>query len=156
MTEELEAAKRNLEEIQPPSLPPRAVPAEAKLPPILDAGRRTEVIAMATQILGSVLITAIGLFAILVVRGQWDWSFFLVLLMLNAKDPLVQLVAFLTGAQTAKVELKRKREKEQWEEEKEELRQALTLANIELEKVRAEARIREEMLTSLPPRPRDE
>jgi hypothetical protein len=147
-----------LELVGPPNLTPPA-PSTTKtteMPPILDPERKAEVRAMSVQTAGGVAITAIGLFYLLYNTDAFSIPLFVSLLMFSAKDSLISLVSFLTGARAEKLELKLEKKKTEWEEErktsreawemqKEHMRQALTLANIELASVRKELSLVKEM-----------
>ena len=162
-----------MNEISKPKLPPldkkREITEDEKekekvIPPILDKNRRMEVASESVKAIGTILISAIGIFSILVMKGIFDLAVFLAFMMLACKDTVTLLVGFLTGASADKLKIQHDREKkewerkrderrEEWDEEKEKLRFMITEVNIENAKVRAELdserKLKEEMLKTI-------
>lgn len=118
---------------------------EKKIPPILDPGRVAEVRAETVKIVGSMIITFIGLFSILLIKGELDWAFFGILYVFNVKDLLTSFVSFLTGAKANALMITMQQAQDKADEEKEKFQQMNMDLNIENAKLRAEAEFERKM-----------
>lgn len=133
---------------------------ERALPPILHPGKKQEVIATIVRIVGGLLISAVVLYSILLSQGIFTFTLFLTLFFVESKDSLVTLIAYLTGAKAEDIkeafEQYRKarsrdmeRRREEWEDEKEQLRQMMAEINIEKAHVEAELQAEREIRQSM-------
>ena len=142
MTEKLEGARPPKTKTPPrPPVEPPVLPlagGRPRLPPILDPSRKSEVRAMVVRVAGSMVITCVGLFSVLTIKDSFDWETFLVLLAFFAKDPLMDLVSFLTGAKAARLEIVARKKEDDWAAEREKMRMTLTEANITIAKLEKE------------------